>query len=181
MVLVDQDILNFIKKGDIEIDPFDRKRLGSNSYDLTLGAKLLKYDQDVVLDCKQECKNYDEIIMDKTVGLLMVPGKLYLGSTNERTFARNTVPCIEGKSSIGRLGISIHATAGFGDVGFNGTWTLEMSCIVPVIIYPDIPIAQIYFHMTMGKCQNPYYSKADAKYSNQIAEPVPSAMWKNFI
>jgi len=180
MVLVDQSILNAMKVGDIEIKPFDRNRLGSNSYDLTLGPTLYHYPSSITLDCRKEPTGYitNEIPED---GFLLIPGDLYLGYTNEITHAKTTVPCIEGKSSIGRLGISIHATAGFGDVGFKGTWTLEISCIVPVIIYPNMPIAQIYFHLTQGKCQNPYNFKKDSKYSDQPARPVPSAMWKNFI
>jgi dCTP deaminase len=180
MVLVDQDILNAIKVKDIEITPFDRKRLGSNSYDLTLGPTLFHYSSAVFLDCKKEPIHYATINLTE-VGFLLMPDELYLGNTNEYTVAKTTVPCIEGKSSIGRLGISIHATAGFGDVGFAGTWTLEISCIVPVRIYPNMPIAQIYFHLTQGKCQVPYHRKDDSKYKSQSGAPVISAMWKNFI
>lgn len=181
MVLVDQDILNAIKAKDIEINPFDKKRLGSNSYDLTLGPTLFHYSSETLLDCKKEANDYAIINLSEEKGFILIPGELYLGHTNEFTYAKHTVPCIEGKSSIGRLGISVHATAGFGDVGFRGTWTLEISCIVPVMIYANIPIAQIYFHLTAGKCQVPYNMKDSSKYSEQPAAPVPSAMWKNFI
>lgn len=180
MIYVDQDILDSLRAKDIEILPFDKARLGSNSYDLTLGPTLLQYDSSFTLDCKHPPDKYRTITM-KDEGYVIQPGSLYLGCTNEYTSSRLAVPCIEGKSSIARLGISVHATAGFGDVGFAGTWTLEISCIVPVRIYPDIPIAQIYFYMTMGRCQKPYHLKEDAKYSNQPGRPVPSAMWKNFI
>lgn len=183
MILTDLSILGAIANGEIEIRPFDRERLGSNSYDLTLGNKLLVYPgyttARVKLDCKQPAIGYREEVIPE-IGYTLWPGNLYLGYTNEFTAAHKTVPMIEGKSSIGRLGIRIHATAGFGDIGFAGTWTLEIDCVVPVIIYPNMPIAQIYFVEVKGKCLKPYSSKKDAKYTNQQAGPVSSAMWKNW-
>ena len=80
----------------------------------------------------------------------MNPGRLYLGRTVEYTETKGYVPMIEGRSSIGRLGMFIHVTAGFGDVGFCGYWTLEISCIQPVRIYPGIEICQIFYHEITG-------------------------------
>jgi dCTP deaminase len=83
-------------------------------------------------------------------GLVLTPNQLYLGRTIERTETHNLVPMIEGRSSIGRLGLFVHVTAGFGDVGFCGYWTLEMFAVQPVKIYPRVPICQIFFHQIAG-------------------------------
>lgn len=183
MILTDETILKEIERGNIYIQPFHHSRLGSNSYDLTLGRELIMYHDGSEWETKPlDCKKPPEgtgVTMDNN-GYTLYPGNLYLGYTNEYTAAHTTVPMIEGKSSIGRLGIRIHATAGFGDIGFAGHWTLEIDVVVPVIIYPNMPIAQIYFNDVSGKCLNPYHKKQDAKYSKQEARPVPSAMWKNF-
>ncbi len=79
-------------------------------------------------------------------GLLLQPGRVYLARTVERTFTDKYVPMLEGRSSVGRLGISVHVTAGFGDIGFNGHWTLEITVEQPTVIYPDVEICQIYYH-----------------------------------
>jgi len=84
-------------------------------------------------------------------GLLLEPGKLYLGRTNEFTRTENLVPMLEGRSSIGRLGLYVHVTAGFGDVGFAGFWTLEMHCVHPIRVYANVEICQIFYHDILGK------------------------------
>ena len=115
----------------------------------------------------------------------LIPGKLYLGRTVERTMSDGFVPMIEGRSSVGRLGIFVHATAGFGDNGFNGYWTLEISCVQPVVIYPEIEIAQIYFH-TIADLEDDEYGEAgiperysEGKYQNNNGIQ-PSMLWKEF-
>ena len=94
----------------------------------------------------------EEIIIPET-GYQLKPNELYLGRTLEYTNTKKYVPMIEGRSSIGRLGIFIHITAGFGDVGFAGYWTLEIFCIKPIIIYPNVEIAQLYYHTIDGECE----------------------------
>lgn len=144
---------------DIEITPFNEKQLNPNSYNLRLHNELLTY-QDDVLDMKK--KNEASPLIIPVDGLLLTPGKLYLGRTVEHTCTDNLVPLIEGRSSIARLGLFIHITAGFGDVGFKGYWTLEIFCVQPIKIYPDIEICQIFYHTiegdfdryTSGKYQN---------------------------
>ena len=179
MILTDNDIVKQIKSGFIEISDFKQENLGSNSYDLTLGSSLLVYTGEE-LDCKEENPFVRfEIPVDE--GYMLLPGQLYLGVTGERTRTKHHMPFIEGKSSIGRLGISIHATAGVGDIGFNGYWTLELSVIKPVRVYAGMPIAQILFLLPLGTCINPYSLKKNAKYKDQEAIPIPSAMWKNFL
>lgn len=179
MILVDGYIRKYMNSGSIQISPFNPKRLGSNSYDLTLGNKLLIYE-DQILDCKKDNPTQEIIIPEE--GYILQPGELYLGYTNEFTkCSKDLVPAIEGKSSVARLGISVHLTAGFGDCSFSGYWTLEITAVLPVLIYPNIPIAQIYWTMTVGNCETPYSLKRDAKYHNQPAMPVSSKMWQNFI
>ncbi|HCC00120.1 MAG TPA: dCTP deaminase [Ruminococcaceae bacterium] len=156
----------------IEIEPFNEKLLNPNSYNLTLNEQLLIYDAPT-LDMK--IKNNAHSITIPSEGLLLEPGRLYLGSTNEYTAADDCVPMLEGRSSIGRLGLYVHVTAGFGDVGFHGCWTLEISCIQPIRIYPNVEICQIYFHTIKGDFQ-PYKS---GKYQNNRGVQ-PSLLYKDF-
>jgi len=123
MILSDKQILREMRDGTIVIKPFKRKFLGSNSYDVHLGEWLAMYDEEI-LDCREH--NTVHYFTIPREGLILVPSKLYLGVTKEYTETHQHVPFLEGKSSIGRLGIDIHATAGKGDVGFCNTWTLEM-------------------------------------------------------
>lgn len=132
----------------IVIDPFDESRLNPNSYNLSLHDELLVYEE-VVLDMRKS--NRVERITIPPDGLVLTPNQLYLGRTVERTETHNLVPMIEGRSSIGRLGLFVHVTAGFGDVGFAGYWTLEMFAVQPVKIYPGVPICQIFFHQVVGE------------------------------
>jgi len=178
MILTDQAIRQRVKAGQITIAPrFEEIRLGSNSYDLTLNRTLLVYT-DAVLDCKR--KNNYRLVDIPDDGYVLQPGELYLGCTNEYISSKGLCPQIEGKSSIARLGICIHLTAGFGDIGFSGSWTLEITCVKPVQIYSNMPIAQIYFLLPMGECEQPYNNKFGAKYADQPTTPIPSHMWKNF-
>lgn len=177
MVLTDVDILQAIKGGNIVITPFNREQLGSNSYDVTLGKDLLVYT-DEILDSKKDNEVHRFTIPEE--GFVLMPGVLYLGVTNEYTKSLIHIPDIDGKSSVGRLGIGVHITAGVGDVGFMGHWTLEITVIKPVRVYAGMPIGQIRFYMTLGVCANPYYMKKNAKYSKQANLPMPSQMWKNF-
>ena len=147
MILSGQEIINRTQNGDIFITEFDDKRIGPNSYNLRLSEELLVYDEDI-LDMKK--RNKTKALTIPPEGLVLEPGKLYLGRTFERTTTKNLVPMLEGRSSVGRLGVFIHVTAGFGDVGFDGYWTLEITCIHPIRIYPMVEIGQIYYHTVEG-------------------------------
>mgnify|MGYP001230887447 CR=1 FL=1 len=133
---------------DIVIDPFDRNNLNPNSYNLRLHDKMLVY-RNHQLDMRLPNEADELTIPDE--GLLLEPGRLYLGRTLEYTETRNLVPMLEGRSSIGRLGMFVHITAGFGDIGFCGYWTLEISCIQPIRIYPFVEICQIFYHQIHGE------------------------------
>ena len=177
MILSDTKILEEMERGTILIRPFDKKFLGSNSYDVHLGKTLAMYD-DEILDAKEHNKiHYFEIPKE---GIILVPSKLYLGVTEEYTETHKHVPFLEGKSSIGRLGIDIHATAGKGDVGFCNTWTLEISVRQPVRIYAGMPIGQILYFVIDGDVEVMYNMKKNAKYRQRTVKPVESMMWKNF-
>ena len=176
MILTDVKILEAIENGEIVIDPFDRSCLGTNSYDVHLGRFLAVY-VDEVLDAKKHNKTREIEIPEE--GILLQPGKLYLGVTKEYTETHNSVPFLEGKSSVGRLGIDIHATAGKGDVGFCNSWTLEISCVQPVRIYAGMPIGQLIYFSVDGEIENYYNKKENAKYVERTVKPVESMMWKN--
>jgi dCTP deaminase len=176
MILSDKRILEEIEKETIKIQPYNRQYLGSNSYDVHLGKHLATY-QDKTLDAKKH--NLIDHFEIPEEGYVLQPGELYLGVTEEYTETHVHVPFLEGKSSTGRLGIDIHATAGKGDVGFCGNWTLEISCKIPVRIYKGMPIGQLIYFPVDGEVDVKYNSKKDAKYSGQPDRPVESMMWKN--
>ena len=140
---------------DIEIDPFDTSQLNPNSYNLTLHDELMIYEE-VVLDMAKA--NRVRRVKIPEEGLVLSPNQVYLGRTVERTVTHNLVPQVEGRSSVGRLGLFVHVTAGFGDVGFAGHWTLEMFAVQPVRIYAGVSICQIYYHELTGKVEE-YCSK----------------------
>ncbi|MGA2033426.1 MAG: dCTP deaminase [Thermoguttaceae bacterium] len=146
MVLSGQEIRRLLGQ-DIVIDPFDDARLNPNSYNLALHDELMVYEE-VVLDMRRA--NRVRRMSIPPEGLILQPSRLYLGRTAERTETRNLVPMIEGRSSIGRLGLFVHVTAGFGDVGFCGYWTLEMFAVQPVRIYAGVSICQIFYHDIRG-------------------------------
>lgn len=208
MILTDKGILNEIQKGTIVIKPYRRECLGTNSYDIHLSKYMAVYGdlakstvdallfdkvsrprdainhlQDIFLnnhlDAKK-CNSTTEFEIPET-GILLIPGILYLGSTLEYTETHAHVPFLEGKSSMGRLGIDIHATAGKGDVGFCNHWTLEISCIQPVRIYAGMPVGQMIYFETGDDIENYYHKKLDAKYNQRSSKPAGSAMWKNWL
>jgi dCTP deaminase len=177
MILSDNQILKEIEQGTILIEPFNREDLGSNSYDLHLGKWLAVY-KDHELDAKKH--NEIEYIELGEEGFVLQPGTLYLGVTAEYTETHKHVPFCEGKSSTGRLGINIHATAGKGDVGYCNTWTLELSVVQPVRIYAGMPIGQIIYFTVEGNVSVKYCDKKSAKYTERREKPTESMMWKNF-
>lgn len=169
MILSGQEIRSQLGKN-IRIEPFDDRRLNPNSYNLTLHDELLVYEE-VVLDMRQ--RNRTRRIAIPPEGLVLSPNQLYLGRTVERTETHNYVPMIEGRSSIGRLGLFVHVTAGFGDVGFKGFWTLEMFAVQPIRIYPGTAICQIFYHELRG----PITEYESDKYQNN-RDIQPSLLFK---
>jgi dCTP deaminase len=187
MVLTGKEILRQMDLGSIHIKPFIAAHLGPNSYDVSLNPKLLVYDlpDGAVLDMKKDNPTRNLIIPAE--GLVLQPGMLYLGCSNETATSHRFVPMFEGRSSIGRLGINTHITAGFGDVGWGympdeqgnlicqyPTWTLEIEVVHPIRVYPNIRIGQVYFMMPEGEI-----TLYKGKYSKQ-REPQASQLYKDF-
>jgi dCTP deaminase len=176
MILSDKRILEEMDKGTIKIEPYKRDCLGSNSYDVHLGKFLAVYEAGELDAKKHNTIRHFEIPEE---GIVLQPQEFYLGVTAEYTETHAHVPFLEGKSSTGRLGIDIHATAGKGDVGFCGNWTLEISVKKPVRVYAGMPIGQLIYFPVDGEIEIPYNQKSNAKYSGQPNRPVESMMWKN--
>ena len=182
MILTGSEIQKQTQIGDIVINPFNSKHLGPNSYDVTLNDELLIYDlNDKPLDMKKS--NPTKSIPIPREGIILEPNQLYLGSTVETATSKKFVPMFEGRSSIGRLGINTHITAGFGDLGwgFNEqkkclypTWTLEIAVVHPIRIYPKTRIGQVYFIVPQGDIK-----LYQGKYSQQ-KKPQASQLFKDF-
>ena len=191
MILSDSAILEEIANGNIVISPFERSHLNPNSVDLTLGNTLRIYDKGEMgltyymqdreyvayIDAKKDNPTIDIEIPE--TGFILMPDMLYLGHTNEIAGSKKYHTELRGKSSIARLGIFIDCTANFGDVGFVNIWTLEISVVEPVKIYPNMRIAQIKFTDVLGEVLVPYDKKPDSKY-NGDNKAVGSQMFKNF-
>lgn len=171
MILSGQEIKKNLGK-DIIITPYSEKQLNPNSYNLKLHNELLVY-QNNILDMKKE--NLANKLIIPPEGLVLEPNKLYLGRTVEYTETHAHVPMLEGRSSVGRLGLFIHITAGFGDVGFKGFWTLEIFCVQPIKVYPNVEVCQIYYHTIDGE----YTKYTSGKYQNNKDIQV-SMLYKDF-
>lgn len=201
MILTGKQIQDENGKG-LLISDFSPDRLNPNSYNLRLADEIAFYKAYPVegrfkFDRKQnkevELPINSQPILDmskenpiKTIkigsnGYVLKPGILYLARTMEYTETHKFIPMLEGRSSVGRLGISIHSTAGFGDIGFCGYWTLEISCVQPVKIYPGVEICQIYYHTIDNSPWNLYGLKTydNGKYQNNDGIQA-SMMWKEF-
>lgn len=175
MILTGSEIQQRLGK-EIVIEPFDEKLLNPNSYNLRLHDELLVYEE-IVLDLKRPNRYRRYVIPPE--GLVLQPNQLYLGRTVERTETHNLVPMLEGRSSIGRLGLFVHVTAGFGDVGFKGFWTLEMFAVHPIRVYPGVPICQIFYHQITGSyteyCSDKYQHNRDIQPSLLYKELSPGS------
>src|SRR5690348_15873661 len=176
MILSDTRILEEIKKETIKIEPYSRECLGSNSYDVHLGKWLATYNEHILDAKKHNLINYFGIPEE---GFVLKPHIFYLGVTLEYTETHAHVPFLEGKSSTGRLGIDIHATAGKGYIGFCGHWTLEISLKQPVKVYNGMPVGQRIYFLVEGETEVKYIQQKGVKSSGQPDKPIESMMWKN--
>ncbi|SDL00691.1 dCTP deaminase [Catalinimonas alkaloidigena] len=171
MILSGKEIQKRLDR-DIFIDPYSPAQLNPNSYNLRLHHKMLVYERGV-LDMKKPNRAQEITIPEE--GLELEMNRLYLGRTIEHTRTEGLVPMLEGRSSVGRLGLFVHVTAGFGDVGFSGFWTLEIFCVQPIRIYAGIEICQIYYHTLEGD----WDSYKSGKYQNNEGIQ-PSLLYKDF-
>lgn len=152
MILTGPEIERRVAVGYIRITPFDPARVNPASVDLTLGPDVFTYDAQSIgepLDPRRVNAGRTTIL-NTEAQILLQPGRLYLMHTAERVWARDCVPVLDGKSTLGRCGVSVHQTAGYGDPGFDGQYTLEVTCIYATWVWVGMPIAQIRFHETTG-------------------------------
>ena len=187
-LLTGKEIHRQVDLGSICIKPYDPQFLGPNSYDLHLGNKLLVYKsgynrnrlQDPLsegavfpIDSRNPPETI-EVSLDPCGGWVLVPGRLYIGVTKEWTKTVGFVPRIDGRSSLGRLGVFCHITAGQGDNGFEGTWTLELAVVEPVVIYPGDRLFQIIYETVQGEpTLYGHTGNTSGRYNGQI-EPTPT-------
>lgn len=199
-ILSDQAIRAAVESGDIEIDPFSEKQLNITSYDLTLGDEVRVYKQwvdgsarnlnigpgeerwftsrDHISDSKQELETVAYKINPEK-GWVLCPGVGYLMHTKERVKTNRFNPILDGKSSIGRLFIQVHFTAGYGDPGFNGQYTLEVQALHPIRVYPGMRFCQIRFHTIAGELSKTYDQVGH--YTRETASgAVASQAWRQF-
>jgi dCTP deaminase len=173
-ILTSREILSRLNK-DIIIDPFNIKNLNPNSYNLTLHDEIKFYDCDF-LDMKKD--NPTKLIKIPNDGLWLKPGETYLGRTMEYTVTKNLVPIIKARSSIARLHIHIINSAGFGDIGYSGHWTIPISVIKKTKVYPFVTICQIYYSDIIGEIDKEY-NIDDNKYQNS-RDIMASKIYKEF-
>ena len=162
MILTGNEIIKRLNK-DIFIEPFNPDRVNPNSYNLSLSNELMIYTDDI-LDPKERNKTHTITIPEE--GYVLEPGKVYLARTSEYTKTYNLVPMLIGRSSLGRLGLAVHVTSGFGDVGFCGYWTMQLVCVQRMRIYPGMKICQIFYHTVCGDTTD--YSSTKYQNSDEI-------------
>lgn len=156
MILTGSEIKARVASGSLVIEDFDEARLGPNSYNLRLAPELMVYDE-IVLDPKR--KNRARQLTLPPEGVKLMPGRVYLAMTKEYTETHGLVPLLTGRSSLGRLGLGVHVTAGFGDIGYCGNWTLELTVQQPTMVYPGMEICQIYYLLPLGEADREYSGK----------------------
>ncbi len=186
MVLSDRTIRRLLEEGRIGIDPYDDALLQPSSVDVRVDRffRVFHNARYPFIDVKQPQEELTELVeIDDERPFILHPGEVVLGQTLERvTLPDDLVARLEGKSSLGRLGLLIHSTAGFVDPGFSGNLTLELSNVanLPITIYEGMPIGQISFMRMDGAVEVPYGAKdKGSKYQGQ-GEPTPSRFYKNF-
>lgn len=159
-----------VKEGLISIEPYDQANLNPNSYNLSIGDTMLEcmgndylhnqYDENkltYMIDLKKEIK-YQEVKIPED-GIILKPGRLYLIATKEYIGSDYYIPMITGRSSLGRAGVSVHQEAGFGDIGYHGKWTLQVTVTLPTKIYPNMKMAQMYMVVPSGDTSIKYKGK----------------------
>jgi len=173
MILTHHDLQSALASGKIVVSPLIPGSVGTNSIDVHLG-KYIMYYTDTFLDPTKEPKT--EMVEIPEAGLILYPNRLYLAATLEYTETLEHIPVMEGKSSVGRLGLHVHVCAGFGDLGFKGHWTLEMQAVQPIRIYKGMPIGQIAYYVPSSLLERDYQDRGS--YTEISDKPVASKLWK---
>lgn len=190
----DRDIVAAIEEGDIEVRPFDREKVQPSSIDLMLGNVFYRLNQYhehpndermvlTVVDPKVDQSHYfTRMEVADGESLTIYPGQCILACTKEYVrFGKTVAGRLEGKSSLGRLFLAVHITAGFFDPGFCGYPTLELVAHAPIKLYPGMPVAQMSFFRLSGVPRHLYGDpELHSKYQDQPAEPVLSKYHRNF-
>jgi dCTP deaminase len=186
VVLSDRTIRRLLAEGRIGIDPYDESLMQPSSLDVRVDRlfRVFRNSRYPYIDVKQEQEDLTELVeVTGDEPFILHPGEFVLGSTLERvTLPDDLVARLEGKSSLGRLGLLIHSTAGFIDPGWDGHVTLELSNVanLPITIYPGMKIGQISFVQLTEPAERPYGSGGlGSKYQGQRG-PTPSRYWQNF-
>jgi dCTP deaminase len=186
MILSDRTIREQLAAGRIGIDPLDESCIQPSSVDLRLDRLFRVFLNHTmsVIDVRKDLSDLtQEVEIAEGDAFILHPGEFVLGSTYERiSLPDDIVARIEGKSSLGRLGLLIHSTAGFIDAGFSGHITLELSNVanLPITLYPGMKIGQVSFLQMTTPADVPYgSSKVGSKYQGQRG-PTPSRYWENF-
>jgi dCTP deaminase len=186
VILSDRDLLAEINKGSIIIEPFDPACVQPSSIDVKVSNlfRVFRNHSAAVLDVKKDLTDLMDLVeVPEGEAFMLHPDEFALGSTLERVgVPNNLVARVEGKSSLGRLGLVIHSTAGFIDAGFDGHVTLELSNLanLPITLYPGMTIGQISFITMTSPAEKPYGSGAHgSKYQGQRG-PTPSRYFENF-
>jgi dCTP deaminase len=186
VVLSDRTIGRLINEGRIEIDPYDASLLQPSSLDVRVDRyfRVFRNNRYPHIDVKREQEDLTEQVAIDDEPFILHPGEFVLGSTLERVrLPDDLVARLEGKSSLGRLGLLIHSTAGFIDPGFDGHVTLELSNVanLPITIYHAMKIGQLSFMQLSEPASTPYGADAlGSKYQGQRG-PTPSRYWQNFV
>lgn len=186
MILSDRDIRAAMREGNIAIIPYDDAMLQPASVDLHLDRHFLIYDtnKNFVIDPKKPIDPMMKAVtIDDETPFVLHPGEFTLALVYETTgVGAEYVGRLEGKSSVGRMGLLIHVTAGFLDPGNSLKLTLELCNVanMPILLYYKMPIAQIAFEKISSPCEKPYSKELGSKYVGDI-KPVASQMWKNFV
>jgi dCTP deaminase len=186
MILSDRTIREELAAGRIAIDPLDESCIQPSSVDLRLDRLFRVFLNHTmpVIDVKTDLSDLTHVVeIDEGDAFILHPGEFVLGSTFERlTLPDDLVARIEGKSSLGRLGLLIHSTAGFVDAGWDGHITLELSNVanLPITLYPGMKIGQVSFLRMTTPADVPYGSaQVGSKYQGQRG-PTPSRYWENW-
>lgn len=185
-MLSDRSLREALDSGRIEVDPLASKAIQPSSIDLRLDHqfRIFRNHTRAIIDVKEDLSDLTEMVeMDPDQPFILHPGEFVLGSTLERVkVPDDLVARIEGKSSLGRLGLLIHSTAGFVDAGWNGQLTLELSNVasLPITLYPGMKIGQISFMQMTTPAEQPYGSTAvGSKYQDQQG-PIASRYFENW-
>ncbi|HUO45433.1 MAG TPA: dCTP deaminase [Acidimicrobiia bacterium] len=187
MILSDRDLRGLLASSRLVVEPLDKNAIQPSSIDLRVGThfRVFANNRYPYIDVREPMEDLTEMVeANEDEPFILHPGEFVLGSTLERVeLPDDIVGRLEGKSSLGRLGLLIHSTAGFVDPGFRGYLTLELSNVanLPITIYPGMKIGQISLFMMTSPAENPYGSgRLKSKYIDQVG-PTPSRYWENFL